>query len=846
MAFSGVINTVTETADQVAQAAGEAARDATQTATQAANQAGQQIDNTFDQVGQAAASAVDDTVSAGQDFVDDTVDEAESQFGQVTQEAQDVADQTVSGAQDAVSDAQQGTQDTVQQAQEASTQFGQTLSDTGQEVIDQVDFPQPDDLIYDIEALSLSASAEVTDSSVNLTTRTGGRILVRFGPQFLPAEVTAREAAQAVGVPNAVEGFAKVQIEVQPQRPVELRNQLQQHYGRINELVNNIPSQVAGVSGIPATATGFSLPNRLSNPFSYEVQMPVDFFGETLFASGDTQVDTKNIPFNKPVIPELPDLGVTVGQLPPIRIKFNATPVPDLVPFIDEGNVVLNEATVEIPPSQLFETVDISQGSCGNLYPDIGDRVSSIESEIASLARQATDDISDVVSGASSPKEELRALANSSTSLRDRVAVTPQELSNQGTNLNQLRSNASNLLQNINDNVQVPSCIQDLSSRLDNALSTVNEIADGAVRQGEVPCSETFSDISSSIKSLSDRFRSADTPSPSSLLQELGSKEEVGSQVGSAIEEFSSIEQEARSLRGEVESRVRSERPNCADRFLSQLDSITSNSQQVRSSLEQALNNLPSPEQRGTEVPTGGSLGCSDISSTIRNKVENSTSAADQITNRSPSNTARERASQEMDQIESLASRIQTEVPDENPCKSRLLSRLSSAREQLRAFTSQESAPPSCERKYPDVAGRVDNFEQKILDVSPPVNAQQIQDFSRQADEITEVIENEIPPSDPCQRRLAEQTEELLRRVSNLRPEIRINLPSESDGESSSQDQFLQQLISRLRTQQEEAPGQTLSDSIRSGIDQDTSSNIEIGQEGSDRSSVSGPDLDEV
>jgi hypothetical protein len=126
----------------------------------------------------------------------------------------------------------------------------------------------------------------------------------------------------------------------------------------------------------------------------------------------------------------------------------------------------------------------------------------------------------------------------------------------------------------------------------------------------------------------------------------------------------------------------------------------------------------------------------------------------------------------------------------------------------------------------------VENFEDQILELNPPINAQQVQNLSRQADELTTSIEKELPTGDRCVNELSTRVEELVRRIGTLRPEIRISLPGQEEdpGEAAGQrEQFLNELIGRLRERQGVSPGEGRQD-LAERLRGQTAGNIEIGQ----------------
>lgn len=262
------------------------------------------------------------------------------------------------------------------------------------------------------------------------------------------------------------------------------------------------------------------------------------------------------------------------------------------------------------------------------------------------------------------------------------------------------------------------------------------------------------------------------------------------SEIDLSLQQFISRANNARAV---VRNNVPADSP-CFNHFMNRIDTV----EEKVSTLDwTGGDDDEDDEDDGIDKPEPPELDCSDVPKSLRNRVASIEGAAEQWTGKRQVARKEKRKRELLSELGGIETNIQDQVDGENPCKDKLLSRLQQSRDQLLSTGTRPTTAVPCEDRFPDVGTKVENFEDDVINLRPPVTPEQIQEFAQRGNELADQIEETIPSDDPCRADMAERVRDLTNRVDKLTSQVRIQA-SADPGEQQQRDEMLQQLTEAL------------------------------------------------
>lgn len=544
------------------------------------------------------------------------------------------------------------------------------------------------------------------------------------------------------------------EILVAPTGIVSLKNSLNRLKGRIPNqtgLPRTLVRNTIDTGNIPS-ADEFVFSERIGLAVEEAQELPRDF----MFGPADFE----------PV--RVPNASEFTDQLPSVSVNIRLRPrgLGRLTTFNTPS------VTVEIPPSAFIEEVNIQpdQLSCSDRFPDIQSNIDRLRQRVRNVT-QLEDDLSrledvrgEVVSESGRDRlqdistEDLSGLGqNRLSGLRRRVREAESDPVPGSDNLSDLRRLASRTrsqiqglgvqgatcqaqflsdLQPLADQIQT---LEDLSNQIEDLKDSLLDSIPRPTDIELLPCSDrTFNGVSgASIQSRIDDIR--DTS--------FGDLDVSG--IRDLLGDLDRVESDIQSIPDNIGG-------GCAEQFQSEVED-------VRSRLQERLSDL----QEET------TLGCGDVPRRIRNAVAGAEEEARSFVSARMVSRTPNRSNRVMTTIQNARSQVQDGVSDDNPCKSQLLGRLSSAQGQLRQAQPEEESFP-CEQRFSGLDRRITEYENDVLDIQPPVGVTQFEIFTNRANSIIDDIEDEIPTDDRCRDRFISRVEGALDRVGDVGARTRV------------------------------------------------------------------------
>ena len=290
-----------------------------------------------------------------------------------------------------------------------------------------------------------------------------------------------------------------------------------------------------------------------------------------------------------------------------------------------------------------------------------------------------------------------------------------------------LLEEARNIRSDINERVDDPECFNELKSRLQGAISRLENVKSTV----DIDCASEFPQLNREVTSVietADRLRTL---------------EDAGELVS---------ERDAEGLEGSIEAaRNQIDRivdvDKCASEFRTRMDDAEGI---LRDELD------PRPD-----------LSCDDISSDIRTSVESLRQEAAQFSDRVPRESTLNNARQFIEDARNLRSRVEEETREANPCRSTLLSDLDTALERLQAFSQREPVPVPCSEKFPELNQESKDLQATASEIRGVVGPQEILDFIENADSLEKRIEDQVEQGDRCRDRLLSRIDASVKRVQS-------------------------------------------------------------------------------
>lgn len=293
--------------------------------------------------------------------------------------------------------------------------------------------------------------------------------------------------------------------------------------------------------------------------------------------------------------------------------------------------------------------------------------------------------------------------------------------------VNELLEDAREIRNDVNNNVDDPDCFRELKSRIQGALSRLENVKDTV----DIDCESEFPQLNREVNSVIE------------TAERLKSVEEAGDLVS---------ERDAEGLQGSIES-VRDQVKRLSD--LQQCNSV------FRTKIEDAQTIL------NNELDPRPDLSCDDVESQIRIQTEEIRQEAAQFSDKVPREGTLNRARQLISDARELRNRVDDEVRDANPCKSQLVSDLSTALQRVETFSNREPVPVACSEKFPELNKESKDLQRRASDIRGVVGPDEILDFISTANDLEKRIEQSVEAGDRCRNRLLSRIEASVKRVQS-------------------------------------------------------------------------------
>ena len=200
-------------------------------------------------------------------------------------------------------------------------------------------------------------------------------------------------------------------------------------------------------------------------------------------------------------------------------------------------------------------------------------------------------------------------------------------------------------------------------------------------------------------------------------------------------------------------------------------------------------------------------LSCADVPSSITSAVSSVEGAVANFQTKDQLARVSEDRDRLLDELSEVRENVLDEVDDENPCKQQLLSRLDQAKSGVQTASLRPETAIPCDQRFEEVGSQINNLEDEVLSLEPPVTPSQIQDIASLGDQITSNIENNVPVEDPCRAEMVERVNQLTQRVQSLSEEVRVEVNADTVADNTRSDRIQQLLdsISTLRTGEDQS-----------------------------------------
>lgn len=628
--------------------------------------------------------------------------------------------------------------------------------------------------------------------------------LIELGHGFAPGEISLRITASAFTLDEL--DFADRESQFTG-RKVKVEVNKGRNFGKVSNIIKNEINNIANQAGFTAQMIlgqirgggggmiggGGSLSPDF-NLGSVTTILDVPVGGE------DTWEKTWSFTPIKVPVPEGFSLvdRLNDADLPELEITTTAQP-----------NTLFNQSqeTIRIPiePEAFIEEVSLD-ASCGEIFSEIKQRLDKLPNRIDGK-----------ISGAESARSRLENIANQlateanistsasasqfASNIRDisqqdltSVDVGRADILSTNTRLGDaedLRSEVEDLRTEIRNNV--PSrcadefmneldVIDDALHQLENVASEAQELKDAILDilpEGGIDCATAFSDIQSDIEDLRADIGVDQTASLANL-----------SFDRSDIQDF-------RNRANEIESRIDSEVPDdnrCSSELRSKIDDTQSVIQQLQSG---AL----------------ADLGCADLPSKVRDLASSVQGMVGTFVSKDQLARVPNRKEQLIGEVDEAINTVEQEASDQNPCKRQILSRLRETRSSLQAAPVRPETAIPCEQRYEDIGSELEQFENEILNLSPPVRPQKIQEVAQRGNDLADMIEQNISADDPCRQEMPQRVSNLVNRAESMVTQIRIETEGET-GEEQRREELINQLLGSIDRLDDVGSGDNVDDIV--------------------------------
>lgn len=600
---------------------------------------------------------------------------------------------------------------------------------------------------------------------------------IRVGEGYAPGE--ASFMVDATGYTGDELAFM---LQVNEDHDVEVEIGLGRNFGNIESELRTGIESIAGQAGIQ----GQLLLNQVRT-----FRPDINFLTETEVLKvpvGSADEWNRTIDFEPLTIP-VPEGTSIIDQInedmmPQVEITVTAQPDSWLHTWQETFRFTLD-------PEALIREVELD-ASCGELYSDLKETLDKLPNRVQGK-----------ISGAESARSTLQDYSNQAATegnvstdgnaedIADRLRELPQSVMTNvgfsrgdviGTNsrlgdAEDLREQAGDLRTRIQDQVS-PRCSDEFLQQLeqvDGDLNRLESIASDAqalkdsllslLPEGGLECGAAFSEIQDDVESL----RSDIGVDQQARLSELS--------IGR--DQISNYQSRASQIESQIDSTI-PENNKCRAEFRSQLDDL----QSILSRLQSGV---------------VSDLDCSNVPSNIRTVASSIQGRVSTFTTRDQLARLPDRKEELLSEVNSAISDVESGVDDRNPCKRQLLSRLRQAQSNLQSAPVRPETAVPCEDRHQQIGQQLEEFEDQILSLTPPLGPEQVQNIAQQGNTIADSIDQQISSDDPCRQEMASRVENLIGRAENMVTRIRISTEGET-GEEERRQELIEQLLSSIET----------------------------------------------
>lgn len=490
-----------------------------------------------------------------------------------------------------------------------------------------------------------------------------------------------------------------------------------------------------------------------------------------------------------------------------------------------------------------FSRIGQSQRGCGSQYPDIREELNTIEEELPSgntvelgtlnqlresvnqISEQIDDNVPTGTDCRSEFIEEVEALdlevgglsiegrrmgdvpcAEKFPELNQTAADLFERASElRSNNLSRLREKArepERVLPNITLEDLKDSTLEDvrvIEQAQDEFVDQVNERVTVSAFDGDTPaaneCKQFFfeanGDVSNALRIVRDGLDSLETISGGGGT-DLGCgdiSETLKTDADNYVEDAREFLD--RSIQQRTESRKNTLTDN-GEQLIQRIDSEVSSENPCRSQIKSRV------RTRATEVRdtrTRPALGCEDVPQRILNRVETYVTDVDMFMNRAVRQRNRDQRDALVQEGQEVLDVVEQNISPDNECRQQERSRVRSSLRAVRNARVQARTAQSCEERFSEIGDRLSDFENQVLALNAPVDADQIQAIGTEGNNIINLIQNNIPQDDPCRREMTRQVERLIERTQSLTVQVRVE---QAETGQESRQEALQNVLDNL------------------------------------------------
>lgn len=517
-------------------------------------------------------------------------------------------------------------------------------------------------------------------------------------------------------------------------------------FNSLKNAVRRVPGRASRGSGISSSFLRQTLTPDFPDPGDL-------IFSETIRGPSLLPEEFTFGPIRFPPIP-VPDIDNLAENLPQVSITVEIVPSGIFGPVFAD----LPSVDLELPPEAFIATVNLERLGCGDLFSDIKSNLDRLNQRLsnASDVDRDLDTLQDVREQVLR-QGRLRNLRDADSESfggvepsilqdwRNEVRQVDTDVIPGSDSLRDLNRLSSRLDRDIDD-IGIPGCQSELRRRFNDLNTQLNRINDVTEDIRDLR-SQLLDNIPtpSSVEFLpcfQRQWDGVDGNDISDALDDL--EDESFGDISSARRDR--ILRDVNNVMDDIRRIPRDDAGGCRQEFMSRAQSIRSRVQQRVSSLD-----------------------CSDVPQFVTNAVAGVEQEARSFsTAREVSRTER-RFNSILGTIDDAREQVEERVDPSNPCSDNLFSRLDAAESNLRSAGAADPESLSCDSKYSSIDRRVTDFEDDVVAIQPPVDADTFELFASRADNVIQNIEEQIPSEDTrCINNFTRRVDGALDRVADV------------------------------------------------------------------------------